>query len=308
MQTLTIVIDTLMPSFKFILLASITLGGLMTAQKYEIGGKIGVVNLVGDIGSSNYLLSQYGGLSDNAKKLGLPLAGGAFFRMNFNPHQTLRLDVGYGHLQFDDLNAKEDYRKKRSFWGSNDFYEGAIIGEYQFFPVNNEQQTMLSPYIFAGIGGMIADHARLGLQHDFVRDADGRAIMPSFSEDFVTTSTYSTITKFTGFVPFGVGLKYKFNYNWALNAEVMFRAVFTDGLDFNTFDEKDFQVKYNADIIDPGTGISLLESQPYKSIAEERKNAFIKDRKVGNLESKDWVNTLSIGLSYSFGRPPCYCD
>ncbi|MGZ5211062.1 MAG: DUF6089 family protein [Kaistella sp.] len=25
------------------------------------------------------------------------------------------------------------------------------------------------------------------------------------------------------------------------------------------------------------------------------------------MNSKDWVNTISLGLTYSFGRPPCYC-
>ena len=35
---------------------------------------------------------------------------------------------------------------------------------------------------------------------------------------------------------------------------------------------------------------------------------FLKNRQIGNINSKDWLNSISIGLSYSFGRPPCYCD
>ncbi|MFX4347614.1 DUF6089 family protein [Acinetobacter baumannii] len=29
---------------------------------------------------------------------------------------------------------------------------------------------------------------------------------------------------------------------------------------------------------------------------------------MGDQKSKDWMNTVSLGLTYSFGRPPCYCD
>ncbi len=29
---------------------------------------------------------------------------------------------------------------------------------------------------------------------------------------------------------------------------------------------------------------------------------------LGNLNSKDWMNSMSLGLSYSFGGPPCYCQ
>ena len=72
--------------------------------------------------------------------------------------------------------------------------------------------------------------------------------------------------KFGFAIPFGAGLKYKFNYNWALFGEFMFRATNSDTLDYSD--------EYN----------------------------------LGNLNSKDWMNSMSLGLSYSFGRPPCYCQ
>ena len=43
-------------------------------------------------------------------------------------------------------------------------------------------------------------------------------------------------------------------------------------------------------------------------MAEAKVDKLLKDRQIGNINSKDWVNSVSIGLSYSFGRPPCYCD
>ena len=51
-----------------------------------------------------------------------------------------------------------------------------------------------------------------------------------------------------------------------------------------------------------------VTEQEYKDIAEARVAKLLENRQIGNINSKDWVNTISIGLSYSFGRPPCYCD
>jgi long-subunit fatty acid transport protein len=38
---------------------------------------------------------------------------------------------------------------------------------------------------------------------------------------------------FTMGLPFGVGLKYKFNYNWALSGEFTFRPTFSDQVDYS---------------------------------------------------------------------------
>ncbi|TXH21425.1 MAG: hypothetical protein E6Q95_03770, partial [Chitinophagaceae bacterium] len=61
---------------------------------------------------------------------------------------------------------------------------------------------------------------------DFRRDAGGNAIAPNNSSDFTTTASYtSSGKKLTMAIPFGIGLKYKFNYNWALFGEFMFRPI-----------------------------------------------------------------------------------
>ena len=101
--------------------------------------------------------------------------------------------------------------------------------------VEEEQKSMISPYILGGISGLV-----------FNTRLDGN--------------------KFAFAIPFGLGFKYKFDYNWSLLTELMFRATNTDTLDYSD--------EFN----------------------------------LGNLNSKDWMNSLSLGLSYSFGRPPCYCQ
>ena len=276
-------------------------------QRHEIGVQLGMSNLVGDIGRTNYVLQKP--VLDNIADYGIPFYGSILYRMNFNPYQTVRLNLGYNHIQFIDAYAKEQYRRNRKLWGTNSVVEADLIFEYIFFPVNDEQKSLVSPYIFGGVGAILASTPQLIVENDFRRDAGGTALAPTNVNDFETRTTYTSSKKLTMAIPFGIGLKYKFNYNWALFGEFMFRPTFSDSIDYSMVDDKSVKVTYNKDILAAGSNNkSLLQESPYKEIAEAKVAELLKDRQVGNINSKDWVNTVSIGLSYSFGRPPCYCE
>ena len=275
-------------------------------QRHEIGVQLGMSNLVGDIGRTNYILQKP--VLGNIADYGVPLYAGILYRMNFNPYQTVRLNLGFSNIQFIDALAKETYRRNRGLSGTNSIIEADLIFEYNFFPVNDEQKSLLSPYIFGGVGGMLASTTQVTLENDFNRGAGGNAIAPKNNEDFTTNATYVSGKQLTMAIPFGVGLKYKFNYNWALFGEFMFRPTFSDSIDYSVIDDKNLKQTYNKDIVVSGTTKSLLQESPYKEIADARAQAFLKDRQIGNINSKDWVNTVSVGLTYSFGRPPCYCE
>ena len=206
---------------------------LANAQRHEIGIQLGTSNLTGDIGKTKYINPLPDGSSFTKDKL--PFYGAIMYRMNFNPYQSVRFRLAYNRISFDDRYAQELYRLSRRAKGSNSVYEASAIFDYNFFPVNEEQKSMLSPYIFGGISGLMFNTTLEGNKFGFA-------------------------------IPFGAGLKYKFNYNWALFGEFMFRATNSDTLDYSD--------EYNQ----------------------------------GNLNSKDWMNSMSLGLSYSFGRPPCYCQ
>jgi opacity protein-like surface antigen len=277
------------------------------AQRNELGVRLGMSNLVGDIGRTNYILQKPLDLN-KASDWGIPFYGGLLYRFNFNPHQTVRLDLGYNQIQFSDKAAKEEYRQNRNAFGKNNVYEASLMFEYNFFPVNNEQNGMLSPYIFAGIGGIAFDAPKATLVNDFKRDADGVAQAPTNEQDFTTTPIYSTVTRTAMQIPFGVGLKYKFNHSWAIYAEAMFRYTFTDQLDYSKILSKDVVSTYNGDILSPTTNGSLLQSGAYYVVSKEREANFIGSRNIGDQNSRDWMNTVSLGITYSFGRPPCYCE
>lgn len=275
-------------------------------QRHEVGVQLGMSNLVGDIGRTNYILQRP--VLSNISDYGVPIYAGLLYRMNFNPYQSVRLNLGISNVQFIDALAKETYRRNRKLSGTNSIIEADIVFEYNFFPVNNEQKSLVSPYIFGGIGGLLASATKVTLENDFKRGPGGEAIAPTNDEDFSTTPTYQSGKQLTMAIPFGVGLKYKFNYNWALFGEFMFRPTFSDSIDYSVIDDKSVKQTYNKDIVVTGTTKSLLQESPYKEIADARTEAFLKSRQIGNINSKDWVNTVSIGLTYSFGRPPCYCE
>ena len=288
----------------FIIICAIS---TLDAQRHELGIRFGTSNLVGDVGKTGYLFQTPN--FDNISESGLPAYGGITYRMNFNPYQTLRFDLGYSHIAFDDRDAKEEYRRNRKLFGTNNILEASAIFEYYFFPVNNEQENgLFSPYIFAGGGAMMYDVTQAEMAHDFRRDTNGVAQAPVNELDFVTTTTYSSNKKVSAYIPFGAGVKYKFNYNWAISAEVMFRPTFTDQLDYSDIYEKDIKPTYNADILAPSTTTSLLQTGVYYSVSKEREAELLKNRSMGDPNMKDWVNSFTLGISYSFGRPPCYCE
>lgn len=274
----------------------------INAQRHELGIQIGTSNLVGDIGRTSYVLQP--AISGNFSVFGLPFYGGILYRMNFNPYQTVRLNLGYSHIQFSDTVAKEYYRRNRGLYGTNSIFHADVLFEYNFFPVNDEQKGMISPYIFGGIGALWMESSKAVIYNDYNRDASGNAIAPTSNTDFVTNLIFdSSSRKMTMAIPFGVGLKYKFNYNWALFAEFMFRPTFSDEVDYSQINDKDVKIEYNKDI-----STVNLESSPYVEVAESRAADLIKARQIGNVNSKDWVNSFTLGLTYSFGRPPCYCS
>ncbi len=286
-------------------LIAVLISSVSVAQKHEIGVQLGMSNLVGDIGKTNYVLQRP--VLSNIPDYGIPFYGGLLYRMNFNPYQTLRFNVGYSHIQFIDVTAKEEYRRNRKLWGTNSIMEVDALFEYNFFPVNDEQTGMLSPYVFGGLGAMIASTPQLIVENDF-RRVNEVAQAPLTPDDFETNIRYQSGKQVAIAVPFGVGLKYKFNYNWALFGEFMFRPTFSDSIDYSVIDDKNVKVSYNKDITVGGKNKSVLQESPYREVAEARTADILKQRQIGNTNSKDWVNSITLGLSYSFGRQPCYCN
>ncbi len=269
-------------------------------QRHEIGVQLGMSNLVGDIGRTNYILQKPIG---DYRKYGVPFYGGILYRMNFNPYQSVRLNLGYSHIQFSDAHAKEFYRNNRKYSGTNSAYEADLLFEYNFFGANDEHKSLLSPYIFGGVGGLLMGVPRYVA--DFNEERGVTVVPDPLDINSIDVRLEdSGQNDFTLAIPFGVGLKYKFNYNWALFGELMFRPTFSDAIDYSVLDNVG-KTKYQVGNIN---GVNYdLSTAPYKTLIDAE-IARKRNIEIGNPNSKDWVNSITLGLSYSFGRPPCYCD
>lgn len=253
----------------FLFVFTLCLSQMIFAQRHELGIFAGGANVIGDVGKASYI-NPFPTKTEPDGKIFLPVSIGGLYRFNINPQMGFRANISYSKVGASDHRSKEQYKldRKKSF--RNNIVEGSVMFEYNFFSINDDQEKAQSPYIFIGLGAFSAK----GKEYDY--DADNDLI--------IEKTKYNTDLT----IPFGVGYKVRFNYNWILSFETGVRYANVDYLDYNT---GKFSDRFNEAIAD-GT---LPKSEFDK-------------RQFGNMSSKDWYVLSGITLTYSFGRPACYCD
>ena len=172
----------------------------MLGQIHEIGFSIGGTNYVGDIGRDNYLYPN-------------KVAGGIFYKYNWNPRIALRATYSYLPISGDDLDANTDYRKNRitgplNF--TNIINELAIGMEFNFYEYDlSSFRKGWTPYLLFEVAAFNYTNV----------------------ESYTTSQiNYGQKTSFA--IPFGIGYKSKLNRNLAFAIEGKFRYTFEDDLDF----------------------------------------------------------------------------
>ena len=262
------------------------------AQRHEIGVFGGGANVIGDIGRSNYINPMP--VSYNSGKISdkLPIAMGLIYRFNFNPHMGVRFNAMYGKVIGSDKTAPEEYKKERGYTYKNNILEGSLVFEYNFFDINNEDGKKHSPYIFAGVGAFMFDKNLYTVNHTFGRDPiTGVLYNPPTTQTDISTRTEKE-TSFT--VPFGAGYKMKLKQQFVISAEVGFRYTQSDNIDHSFSSYNDFT--FNSE---PGLDENTIS---------ELNSNIVRSRQVGNTSNYDWYVFTGLTLTYTFGRPPCYCD
>ncbi len=167
-----------------LLLLAITLSGQL---KSDYGAMAGVSSYLGDINPDRLLYSP-------------GLAAGIFYRYNFHPRQSLRINILYGGLKGNDLDFNNDFQLARAASFSGSVKEIAVQYEFNFLPYSTMgKRWNYSPYFAAGIGGA------------FVKSPMNSAFIPV--------------------VPFSVGFKINIYKNIGLEAEYGFRKTFYDNFD-----------------------------------------------------------------------------
>ena len=122
------------------------------AQRHEIGIK-GGYSIVG--GDAKSVIRSFPDAGTNRRVQ--PTYIGLFYKRNLNPRQAIRVDGVYNIAFFDNLYTGTTKM-------SNDILEASALFEYSFFSINDElkkEETKLSPYVFAGLSGIMYDHPDL---------------------------------------------------------------------------------------------------------------------------------------------------
>jgi hypothetical protein len=182
--------------FCFLLLTGLSLQAI--AQKYEIGGGMGVAAYSGDI-IRKIDPGQAG------------LQGTLFGKRNFDNVWTLRAGINLARINgTDSIMPIDEVSRIRDGRFRAGIIEASAIMEFNFLDfLRNDSEFRFSPYAFFGLG------------YSYIL-AKGNTFGGSFSSEY----NLSTLV-----IPFGGGVKYRLNDRWTLAAELGMRPTFTDFLD-----------------------------------------------------------------------------
>ncbi|TWP28747.1 hypothetical protein ETU08_05430 [Apibacter muscae] len=283
--------------FLLVLLIFMSLNAWTNAQRHEIGISLGQPNLIADIGKTNFIQFKADGANT-------PISIGMLYRYNLNNRQSLRFNLSYNKVFFDDNEASEGYRIDRKLSGMNNIIEASLLFEYYFFDINNIQNFASSPYIFAGLGVFTHKNPKYTINHQLIKNSDGTYKPPMNSSDFESSIEKSTSTKLDVSIPFGIGYKFKFNYNWLLGFEIGARYTTQNNLDYSNLADKNFTSNIDPRLLQQGNLSSSIQEEINK------RNSDIKESyQTGNtFKSNDWYLVWGVNLTYTFGRPPCLCN
>ncbi|WP_413532691.1 DUF6089 family protein [Empedobacter brevis] len=259
----------------FLFVFTLCLSQIMFAQRHELGIFAGGANVIGDVGKSSYI-NPFPTKTESGGKIFLPISIGGLYRFNINPQMGFRANISYSKVAAGDHRSKEQYKIDRNKNFRNNIIEGSLMFEYNFFNINDDQENAQSPYIFVGIGAFSAK----GKEYDY----DSTVSTEYPYGKIIEKTKYNTDLS----IPFGVGYKVRFNYNWILSFETGVRYTNVDYIDYN---RGKFSERFKEAIAD-GT----LSKDEYNK------------RVYGNTSNNDWYVLTGVSLTYSFGRPACYCD
>ncbi|MCB0597027.1 MAG: OmpA family protein [Lewinellaceae bacterium] len=193
---------------------------ILSAQQQWEGGFL----LGGSFYQGDLTLSAAGTLREAKPAYGLLL------RRSLGTRLSLRANALRGQLSGKDARAAD--LSARSFSFTTDIAELSLLLEWRLFPPS-QAGSRLAPYFFAGGGLLYIDPSP---------ELAGQQTGPPPSGVKEDAQAVYAKSRFT--LPFGFGLEYSLNEQWALGAEGGLRTSFTDYLDGISFagnpDKKDW--------------------------------------------------------------------
>lgn len=167
------------------------------SQTYEIGGIIGGVNYIGDVGKTNYI---------NPQTLGV----GGIFKWNRSPRHSFRASVLIAKIEGDDAKSSENRRIQRDYSFENTIKEVSIGLEYTFWDFDvHSGKTISTPYLYTGLTYFRYDALYKKYDNTIVKYGDAG----SFA------------------IPMVLGYKANLHTNAMIGLEIGARYTFTDNMD-----------------------------------------------------------------------------
>ena len=206
--------------------------------KFEFGANIGFLVYQGD------LTPQKIG-SFRTKKLSIGLHASKLI----SPAFSIKGNLQFGKLEGNDaLYDDPEYRQFRNFYFKSPLIE--LSGQFVWNILGrNYRDRGFSPFIFAGAG-----LSYLNVKRDWSHinttyfDSEVSEVWAGLAID-----TTTSVPKLLPVIPIGLGVKYFFTPQWAINAETSYRITSTDYLDgFSKAanpDKKDSYMNYSIGLI-----------------------------------------------------------
>jgi opacity protein-like surface antigen len=196
--------------------------------RHEVTGGIGSTSFLGELGGANRIGSTgIMGFRDVEFKATRP-AITAGYRYFIQPNMAVKGGITFGLLSGNDAYTQERFRQNRNLHFRSPVVE--IGGQFEYYPfgeyfghlyrtkgVAGQKVSVISPYLFAGIGGFWFN-PKAKYEDDWI------ALQPLMTENV----SYRRIAIS---IPFGVGVKYALNKQMSISAEFTLRYTTTDYID-----------------------------------------------------------------------------
>jgi len=256
------------------------------AQENEFGAWAGTAVFLGD-------------LNPNMSFKNARVGTGLFFRYNINNRMSFRAGLNYAFLQAKDSYQKHyPFLQHRNLDFSSQVIEVAGTYEINFFaysPAGGRNVKTWTPYIFAG--GSI-----------FYNNPTTRYNGKKYRLEYIGTEGQKSTNiqnrtkgydSYAFAIPFGMGIKYALNQNWALNFEVSSHYVFSDFLDDVSGVYPDVsQVNYYENGVNLGVAI-------YDKSTEVGSKIGVANKQRGTSSEKDRFLFVGIGITFTIFETKC---
>ena len=170
---------------------------------HQVGGAVGYSNYLGDLVEPMFTFKHSS------------LAGSVSARKQLGPNFSLRGNIVLGKLKGDDRFY--DRNRKRGNRFESTFFEMSILAEYDLlgerrYPKNGGIASILSPYVFGGLGFLMLDQS---IHYGSADNPDLTAVY-----NFLHLS-----------IPIGFGLKKDVDKSFQIGIEWGIRFTFSDYID-----------------------------------------------------------------------------